>query len=241
MTIKQFLISGVLQTKEDFEYNQNLSVWTKKIIYSPLTFLSNLLSLVVKLFTSTIKEKFKDQVIIFSFIAVFSYLLYSLALGLFVLILNAFSFIVFGHLLVELPKYTPDWQQVIAIISRYPIVSLPGDVGLLFNMVVYYCFTIWVVMLTTSIVRLIIGPGKVVSKYIDSQFYFSDQEYDHAVEVLEGWKRCNYQKAVAKHGERIVDLLFLASVLYKDRFWQIGRAVALNSIKENRAARDDEE
>ncbi len=241
MTIKQFLIDSVQQTKENYEENQKASVWTKKIIYSPLIFLRDLLRLVVQLFTSTIKEKFKDQLIVFSFIAVFSYLLYSLALGLFVLVLNAFNFIVFGHLLVELPKHTSDWQQVIAIISRYPIVPLPGEVGLVLNMVIYYCLTIWVAMLTISIVRLISGPGKIVSKYIDSQFYFSDQEYDHAVEALEGWKRCNYQKAVAKHGERIVDLLFLASALYKDRFWQICRAVALNSIKENRAARDDEE
>ncbi len=118
MTIKQFLIDSVQQTKENYEENQKASVWTKKIIYSPLIFLRDLLRLVVQLFTSTIKEKFKDQLIVFSFIAVFSYLLYSLALGLFVLVLNAFNFIVFGHLLVELPKHTSDWQQVIAIISR---------------------------------------------------------------------------------------------------------------------------
>lgn len=241
MTIKQFLIDSVQRTKGYYEENQKASVWTKKILYSPWTFLSSLLRFFVQLLSSTIKEKFKDQVISLSFIAVFSYLLYSLVLGLFVLILNAFSFIVSGHLLVALPKYTPDWQQVIAIVSRYPIVPLPAAVGLLVNMVIYYCLTIWLVMLTISIVQLIMGPGKIASKYIDSQFYFSDQEYDQAVEVLEGWKRCNYQKAVAKHGERIVDLLFLASALYKDRFWQIGRAVALNSIKEDRAARDDEE
>lgn len=241
MDLKQFLFVRVQETKERYTQDQSFSVWLKKWLLSPLLFWQMLWRIWRVVLLEAYGRGMKDMLVGIVMALFFTFMGYYIVALVFVLLFTSYDVMQYGHILGTFHTRDPVWYQLQQTVLNHPLIGVAGTSGLLLNGVLYFCLTIWLIVLGYSVASWLRGPGKIVTKYADSDFAFTDDEYVQAAKLLEEWSPRTYESATSKASERTVDILCLAEALYKNKQGKLCRGVAINAIKEDREARADED
>lgn len=241
MQIADFLKQGVAWRKKQFSENQNgLSNISKKLL-RPLTVICDLARAFRNAWRDGGKKRIKNTVSLIFVVGFLGYVAFTTAALAMSLFFAAFDSWIYGRVLVTTTKSEPLWRAVLNMIAAHPIIPVGGDWGLVINVILYYWIIVWIASLGFAVYEWLRGTHNVTTKYAATDFSFTAEEYEQAAQALEQWKSLQYHTAVQKYGERIVDILVLSETIYPNRFSKWERAVAINSIKEDREPRDDEE